>query len=136
MFDREIRGQLAMLMGGRAAEEVSCDAVSTGAVDDIRRATDLAYKAVSGARSALLPWYGVVKGVHTRGSWPARARPDPRPRPRPRALSTPAAPAPTAPPTGAEYGLSASIGPLSVGTLISGGDDYAMLKDSGSPVAR
>ncbi len=26
MFDREIRGQLAMLMGGRAAEEVSCDA--------------------------------------------------------------------------------------------------------------
>ena len=25
MFDREIRGQLAMLMGGRAAEEVSCD---------------------------------------------------------------------------------------------------------------
>lgn len=48
MFDREIRGQLAMLMGGRAAEEVSCDSVSTGAVDDIRRATDLAYKAVSG----------------------------------------------------------------------------------------
>lgn len=48
MFDREIRGQLAMLMGGRAAEELSCEAVSTGAVDDIRRATDLAYKAVSG----------------------------------------------------------------------------------------
>ncbi|PRW51101.1 ATP-dependent zinc metalloprotease FTSH chloroplastic isoform A [Chlorella sorokiniana] len=82
MFDREIRGQLAMLMGGRAAEEVSCDAVSTGAMDDIRRATDLAYKAVS------------------------------------------------------EYGLSASVGPLSVGTLISGGDDYGLLKDSGSPVAR
>ena len=59
----------------------SC-AVSTGAVDDIRRATDLAYRAVS------------------------------------------------------EYGLSVNIGPLSVGTLISGGDDYAMLKDSGSPVAR
>lgn len=36
----------------------------------------------------------------------------------------------------AEYGLSASVGPLSVGTLISGGDDYGMLKDSGSPVAR
>ena len=98
LFDREIRGQLAMLMGGRAAEEISCDAgacglaaptrrllcrarrsaaagwspnlnsrslrlppslplspphpaVSTGAMDDIRRATDLAYKAVSGARS-------------------------------------------------------------------------------------
>ncbi|KAL4443397.1 hypothetical protein ABPG75_011134 [Micractinium tetrahymenae] len=82
LFDREIRGQLAMLMGGRAAEELTCDAVSTGAVDDIRRATDMAYKAVS------------------------------------------------------EYGLSANIGPLSVGTLISGGDDYSLLKDSGSPVAR
>lgn len=32
LFDREIRGQLAMLMGGRAAEELTCDAVSTGAV--------------------------------------------------------------------------------------------------------
>jgi Peptidase family M41 len=39
MFDSEIRGQLAMLMGGRAAEEVSCGQISTGAVDDIRRAT-------------------------------------------------------------------------------------------------
>lgn len=47
LFDSEIRGQLAMLMGGRAAEEVTCGQVSTGAVDDIRRATDLAYKAVS-----------------------------------------------------------------------------------------
>ncbi|KAI3426962.1 hypothetical protein D9Q98_006906 [Chlorella vulgaris] len=82
MFDREIRGQLAMLMGGRAAEELTCDAVSTGAVDDIRRATDLAHKAVS------------------------------------------------------EYGLSAVIGPLSVGALVSGGDDYSVLRDSGSGVAR
>ncbi len=40
------------------------------------------------------------------------------------------------PPCAAEYGLSASVGPLSVGTLISGGDDYGLLKDSGSPVAR
>lgn len=47
MFDSEIRGQLAMLMGGRAAEQLTCHAVSTGAVDDIKRATDLAYKAVS-----------------------------------------------------------------------------------------
>ncbi len=47
MFDSEIRGQLAMLMGGRAAEEVTCGHVSTGAVDDIRRATDLALRAVS-----------------------------------------------------------------------------------------
>lgn len=47
MFDTEIRGQLAMLMGGRAAEALTCDAVSTGASDDIRRATDLAHKAVT-----------------------------------------------------------------------------------------
>jgi hypothetical protein len=36
----------------------------------------------------------------------------------------------------AEYGLSASVGPLSVATLASGGDDYSLLKDSGSPMAR
>ena len=34
-------------MGGRAAEHLSCGAVSTGASDDIRRATDLATRAVS-----------------------------------------------------------------------------------------
>lgn len=33
-------------MGGRAAELLTCGAVSTGAVDDIRRATDLAYRSV------------------------------------------------------------------------------------------
>ncbi|KAA6422718.1 MAG: ATP-dependent zinc metalloprotease FTSH chloroplastic-like [Trebouxia sp. A1-2] len=47
MFDNEIRGQLAMLMGGRAAEELTCGHLSTGASDDIRRATELAYRAVS-----------------------------------------------------------------------------------------
>ncbi len=30
MFDNEIRGQLAMLMGGRAAEELTCSHLSTG----------------------------------------------------------------------------------------------------------
>eukprot|EP00887_Chlorella_sp_A99_P001199 scaffold14.g1199.t1 len=55
----------------------------TGAVDDIRRATDLARKAVS------------------------------------------------------EYGLSASVGPLSVALLEAGGDEYAaVLKDGSSGVAR
>ena len=47
MFDSEIRGQLCMLMGGRAAEQITCTSVSTGAVDDIRRATDLANKSVT-----------------------------------------------------------------------------------------
>lgn len=30
MFDNEIRGQLATLMGGRAAEELTCGHLSTG----------------------------------------------------------------------------------------------------------
>jgi cell division protease FtsH len=30
MFDSEIRGQLSMLMGGRAAEQLTCASVSTG----------------------------------------------------------------------------------------------------------
>ncbi|KAL6763358.1 ATP-dependent metallopeptidase Hfl [Haematococcus lacustris] len=47
LFDSEIRGQLVVLMGGRAAEQLTCTAVSTGAADDIRRATDLAQRAVS-----------------------------------------------------------------------------------------
>lgn len=47
LFDSEIRGRLAMLMGGRAAEMLTCDAVSTGASDDIKRASELARQAIS-----------------------------------------------------------------------------------------
>ena len=47
LFEDEIRGQLAMLMGGRAAEAATASAVSTGAADDIRRATDLAHRSVA-----------------------------------------------------------------------------------------
>ena len=47
LLDTELRGQLAVLMGGRAAEELTCAAVSTGAADDLRRATSLAARAVS-----------------------------------------------------------------------------------------
>ena len=36
-----------MLFGGRAAEMLTCDDVSTGAVDDIKRATELANRAVT-----------------------------------------------------------------------------------------
>ncbi|BBM99239.1 hypothetical protein MPTK1_1g19790 [Marchantia polymorpha subsp. ruderalis] len=74
LFVDELRGRLVTLLGGRAAEEVVYSGrVSTGALDDIKRATDVAYKAV------------------------------------------------------AEYGLSSSIGPMSLATLSSGG-----LDDSGS----
>lgn len=48
LFVDELRGRLVTLLGGRAAEEVVYSGrVSTGALDDIRRATDLAYKAVA-----------------------------------------------------------------------------------------
>lgn len=70
LFIDELRGRLVTLMGGRAAEEVAYSGrVSTGALDDIKRATDMAYKAV------------------------------------------------------AEYGLSQTIGPISLATLSGGGLD-------------
>ena len=48
LFIDELRGRLVTLLGGRAAEEVVYHGrVSTGALDDIKRATDLAYKAVA-----------------------------------------------------------------------------------------
>ncbi|XP_031100441.1 ATP-dependent zinc metalloprotease FTSH 9, chloroplastic-like [Ipomoea triloba] len=48
LFVDELRGRLVTLLGGRAAEEVMYSGrVSTGALDDIRRATDMAYKAVA-----------------------------------------------------------------------------------------
>uniref|UniRef100_A0ACD5Z1U6 Uncharacterized protein n=1 Tax=Avena sativa TaxID=4498 RepID=A0ACD5Z1U6_AVESA len=48
LFVDELRGRLVTLLGGRAAEEiVLAGQVSTGALDDIRRATDMAYKAVA-----------------------------------------------------------------------------------------
>lgn len=72
LFIDELRGRLVTLLGGRAAEEVVYSGrISTGALDDIKRATDIAYKAV------------------------------------------------------AEYGLSQTIGPISLATLSSGGLDDA-----------
>ncbi|PIN05774.1 AAA+-type ATPase containing the peptidase M41 domain [Handroanthus impetiginosus] len=48
LFVDELRGRLVTLLGGRAAEEfIFSGRVSTGALDDIRRATDMAYKAVA-----------------------------------------------------------------------------------------
>lgn len=48
LFVDELRGRLVTLLGGRAAEEVVYSGrVSTGALDDIRRATDMAYKAIT-----------------------------------------------------------------------------------------
>uniref|UniRef100_A0A2P2KZ20 ATP-dependent zinc metalloprotease FTSH 9ic-like n=1 Tax=Rhizophora mucronata TaxID=61149 RepID=A0A2P2KZ20_RHIMU len=48
LFIDELRGRLVTLLGGRAAEEVIYSGrISTGALDDIRRATDMAYKAIA-----------------------------------------------------------------------------------------
>ena len=42
MQQDDLTNQLAVLMGGRAAEEIALGAISTGAQNDIQRATDLA----------------------------------------------------------------------------------------------
>jgi cell division protease FtsH len=47
MLEDEIRGRIATLLGGRAAEETVFGKVSTGASDDLQKATDLAERAVT-----------------------------------------------------------------------------------------
>jgi cell division protease FtsH len=47
MMEDEIRGQIATLLGGRAAELAIFGKVSTGASDDIQKATNLAEKAIT-----------------------------------------------------------------------------------------
>ena len=47
MVEDEIRGRIATLLGGRSAEELVFGKVSTGASDDIQKATDLAERSVT-----------------------------------------------------------------------------------------
>ncbi|KZL51590.1 cell division protein FtsH [Nodularia spumigena CENA596] len=47
MIEDEIRGRIATLLGGRSAEETVFGKVSTGAADDIQKATDLAERAIT-----------------------------------------------------------------------------------------
>lgn len=47
MIEDEIRGRISTLLGGRAAEELIFGKVSTGASDDIQKATDLAERYVT-----------------------------------------------------------------------------------------
>ncbi len=47
MAEDEIRGRIATLLGGRSAEEIIFGKVSTGASDDIQKATDLAERSVT-----------------------------------------------------------------------------------------
>ncbi len=47
MLEDELRGRIATLLGGRSAEEIVFGKVSTGASDDIQKATDLAERAIT-----------------------------------------------------------------------------------------
>jgi cell division protease FtsH len=47
MLEDELRGQLTTLLGGRGAEEIIFGKVSTGASDDIQKATELAERAIT-----------------------------------------------------------------------------------------
>ncbi|MBH8571901.1 ATP-dependent zinc metalloprotease FtsH [Nostocaceae cyanobacterium CENA369] len=47
MIEDEIRGRIATLLGGRSAEEIVFGKVSTGAADDIQKATDLAERYIT-----------------------------------------------------------------------------------------
>lgn len=66
MFDSEIRGQLSMLMGGRAAEQLTCASVSTGVCKSGRAVWDgwetLTHVAVPDYGGWL---FGRVETVHT-----------------------------------------------------------------------
>ena len=42
MTQREIENKIATLTGGRAAEEIACGEITTGAANDIEQATKLA----------------------------------------------------------------------------------------------
>lgn len=47
MDEAELRGQIATLLGGRSAEEVVFNSITTGATNDLQRATDLAEQMVT-----------------------------------------------------------------------------------------
>ncbi|WP_417616272.1 ATP-dependent zinc metalloprotease FtsH [Oceanisphaera sp.] len=47
MTEAELRDKIAVLMGGRAAEKLVFDHLSTGAADDLARATDIAHSMVA-----------------------------------------------------------------------------------------
>ncbi len=47
MSESELRDQIATLLGGRAAEEIIFGSITTGASNDLQRATDLAERMVT-----------------------------------------------------------------------------------------
>jgi cell division protease FtsH len=77
LVEDELRGQIAMLLGGRAAEELILGKVSTGASDDIQKATDLADRYVSlyGMSKHLGPLAYDRSGSQYLGGWSNPRRP-------------------------------------------------------------
>ncbi|MBD2089604.1 ATP-dependent metallopeptidase FtsH/Yme1/Tma family protein [Microcoleus sp. FACHB-1515] len=47
MSESELRGQIATMLGGRSAEEIIFNSITTGASNDLQRATDLAERMVT-----------------------------------------------------------------------------------------
>jgi cell division protease FtsH len=47
MSEAELQGQIATLLGGRSAEEIVFGSITTGAANDLQRATDLAERMVT-----------------------------------------------------------------------------------------
>jgi cell division protease FtsH len=77
MVDDELRGQIAILLGGRSAEELILGKVSTGAGDDIQKATDLAdrYVTVYGMSKQLGPMAFDRSASQFLGGWSNPRRP-------------------------------------------------------------
>jgi cell division protease FtsH len=77
MLEDELRGQIAMLLGGRSAEELIVGKVSTGASDDIQKATDLAdrYVTVYGMSRQLGPMAFDRSASQFLGGWGNPRRP-------------------------------------------------------------
>ena len=79
MTAEELENKMAVLLGGRAAEDVIYGHLSTGAADDLARATDIARSMVT--RYAMVPGLGHVAYDADRGSLLGVASADLRPRP-------------------------------------------------------
>ena len=77
MLEDELRGQIAMLLGGRSAEELIMGKVSTGASDDIQKATDLAdrYVTIYGMSKQLGPMAFDRSASQFLGGWGNPRRP-------------------------------------------------------------
>jgi cell division protease FtsH len=77
MVEDELRGQIAMLLGGRSAEELIMGKVSTGASDDIQKATDLAdrYVTIYGMSKQLGPMAFDRSASQFLGGWGNPRRP-------------------------------------------------------------